>query len=120
MKRVQALPGGNFTITAVGGFHPGSRAGSRSPSHEDPGSRQWDAWGDLGSSSVGIMIVNLNNGDDTNYYANIDLAVRNTRRRGSSSSVICTRVMDSVTRSLSARKLISGGRYLLRSGSNRL
>jgi len=35
------------------------------PSCQDPGSPQWNEWQALGSSSVGIMIVNLNNGDDT-------------------------------------------------------
>ena len=35
------------------------------PSYQDPGSPQWNEWRALGSSSVGIMIVNLNNGDDT-------------------------------------------------------
>src|SRR5579863_10647632 len=52
------------------------------PSYLNPGSGQWGAWRGLGSSSVGIMIVNLNNGDDTSYYASVDQAIRITRKNG--------------------------------------
>jgi len=52
------------------------------PSYQNPGSGQWGAWRALGSSSVGIMIVNLNNGDDTGYYPSVDQAVRDTRKSG--------------------------------------
>jgi hypothetical protein len=52
------------------------------PSYQDPGSSQWNAWQALGSSSVGIMIVNLNNGDDTTYYPGVDQAIRNARKKG--------------------------------------
>jgi hypothetical protein len=52
------------------------------PSYQDPGSAQWNGWRALGSSSVGIMIVNLNNGDDTTYDPSIDQAIRNTRKKG--------------------------------------
>jgi hypothetical protein len=61
-----------------------SRAQSRIavPSYQQPGSGQWGAWRGLGSSSVGIMIVNLNNGDDTSYYPSVDQAIRDTRKKG--------------------------------------
>ena len=52
------------------------------PSYQDPGSKQWTGWRALGSSSVGIMIVNLDNGDDTTYYPSVDQAIRNTRKLG--------------------------------------
>jgi Spherulation-specific family 4 len=52
------------------------------PSYEDPGSAQWDEWRAPGSSSVGIMIVNLDNGDDTAYYPSVDQGIRNTRKKG--------------------------------------
>jgi hypothetical protein len=52
------------------------------PSYQDPGSPQWIGWRALGASSVGIMIVNLNNGDDTTYYPSVDQAIRNTRKLG--------------------------------------
>ena len=34
------------------------------PAYQDPGSSQWTAWAAPGPKSVGIMIVNLDNGDD--------------------------------------------------------
>jgi hypothetical protein len=52
------------------------------PSYQDPGSAQWNGWQALGSSSVGIMIVNLNNGDDLSYYPGVDRAIRNARKKG--------------------------------------
>jgi len=52
------------------------------PSYQVPGSGQWGSWRGLGSSSVGIMIVNLNNGDDTSYYPSVDQSIRNTRKQG--------------------------------------
>jgi hypothetical protein len=52
------------------------------PSYQNPGSGQWGGWRGLGSSSVGIMIVNLNNGDDTSYYPSVDQAIRDTRKKG--------------------------------------
>jgi Spherulation-specific family 4 len=52
------------------------------PSYQDPGSTQWNRWRAPGSSSVGIMIVNLNNGDDTTYYPGVDQAIRDTRKQG--------------------------------------
>jgi len=52
------------------------------PSYENPGSARWNGWRALGSSSVGIMIVNLDNGDDTHYYPGIAEAIRNTRKMG--------------------------------------
>ncbi|HEX4424357.1 MAG TPA: hypothetical protein VH079_03090, partial [Terriglobales bacterium] len=52
------------------------------PSYQDPGSSQWYEWRTLGSSSVGIMIVNLDNGDDTAYYPRVAQAIRNARKQG--------------------------------------
>jgi hypothetical protein len=52
------------------------------PSYEDPGSPQWAAWAEAGAQAVGIMIVNLNNGDDEKYYASVDQAIRTTRKKG--------------------------------------
>jgi Spherulation-specific family 4 len=52
------------------------------PSYQDPGSAQWNGWQALGSSSVGIMIVNLNNGDDASYYPGVDRAIRKARKKG--------------------------------------
>lgn len=52
------------------------------PSYQDPGSRQWTAWAAPGATSVGVMIVNLNNGDDETHYASVDRAIRATRKQG--------------------------------------
>ena len=52
------------------------------PAYQDPGSAQWTAWALPGSKSVGIMIVNLDNGDDEHYYASVDRAIRATRKQG--------------------------------------
>ena len=52
------------------------------PSYQDPGSPQWNAWISPGSSSIGIMIVNENNGDDLSYYPEIAAAIRQARRKG--------------------------------------
>lgn len=52
------------------------------PSYQDPGSTEWTAWAAPGAKAVGMMIVNLNNGDDEGYYASVDQAIRTTRRQG--------------------------------------
>jgi Spherulation-specific family 4 len=52
------------------------------PAYQDPGSPQWTAWAAPGSKSVGVMIVNLDNGDDEHYYASVDRAIRATRKQG--------------------------------------
>lgn len=52
------------------------------PSYQDPGSGQWAAWAKPGSQAVGIMIVNLNNGNDETYYPSVDKGIRQARRQG--------------------------------------
>jgi hypothetical protein len=52
------------------------------PSYQNPGSTQWVGWAAPGAKSIGIMIVNLDNGDDENYYASADEAIREARKRG--------------------------------------
>jgi len=52
------------------------------PSYQDPGSAQWAAWAAPGAKAVGIMIVNLNNGDDETYYPSVDRTIRATRKQG--------------------------------------
>ena len=52
------------------------------PSYQDPGSPEWNAWAAPGSKSVGIMIVNQNNGDDTHYYPTIAAGIRDARAQG--------------------------------------
>lgn len=52
------------------------------PSYQDPGSAQWNAWSAVGSGSVGIMIVNEDNGDDTSKQPAIAEAIRQARSNG--------------------------------------
>ena len=52
------------------------------PSYQDPGSPQWTAWAAPGAKAIGIMIVNLDNGDDETYYPSVDRAIRATRKQG--------------------------------------
>lgn len=52
------------------------------PSYQDPGSAQWNAWAAPGGKSVGIMIVNENNGDDTTNHPGIASSIRKARAAG--------------------------------------
>lgn len=52
------------------------------PSYQDPGSSQWNAWIAPGRSSVGIMIVNEDNGDDLTYYPSVDAGIQAARKKG--------------------------------------
>jgi hypothetical protein len=52
------------------------------PAYQDPGSPQWAGWEAPGAQAVGIMIVNLDNGDDEKYHASVDRSIRSTRKKG--------------------------------------
>ena len=52
------------------------------PSYQEPGSSQWNAWLAPGRSSVGIMIVNEDNGDDLTYYPAVDGGIQAARKKG--------------------------------------
>ncbi len=52
------------------------------PSYQDPGSPEWNAWIAPGSSSVGIMIVNENNGDDLTYYPAVNAGIQAAHKKG--------------------------------------
>jgi len=52
------------------------------PAYQDPGSTQWTAWSAPGAAAIGMMIVNLDNGDDETYYPSVDRAIRATRKQG--------------------------------------
>jgi hypothetical protein len=52
------------------------------PAYQEPGSGQWVAWKAPGANAVGIMIVNLDNGDDERYYPRVEEAIRTTRKQG--------------------------------------
>ena len=52
------------------------------PSYQDPGSSQWNAWIAPGRASVGLMIVNEDNGDDLTYYPSVDAGIQAARKKG--------------------------------------
>ncbi len=52
------------------------------PAYQDPGSAQWNAWAVPRAKAIGIMIVNLDNGDDEAYYSSVDEAIRASRKQG--------------------------------------
>jgi hypothetical protein len=50
------------------------------PSYVQPGDAVWEDW--QNAKSVGIMIVNLNNGDDVKFYPDVLAAVQKTQKKG--------------------------------------
>jgi hypothetical protein len=52
------------------------------PSYQNPGTSVWAGWAAQGPAAVGIMIVNINKGDDQNYYPRVDSVIQQTRAKG--------------------------------------
>jgi Spherulation-specific family 4 len=52
------------------------------PSYVSPTAKEWNAWASLGSQRLGLMILNLNNGDDARYDAALAAAVKSTQDSG--------------------------------------
>ena len=52
------------------------------PSYQNPGTSTWNSWAASGPGAVGLMIVNLKNGDDTSYRSSIDTAIQKARKQG--------------------------------------
>lgn len=52
------------------------------PSYQDPGTQPWTDWAGPGSRAIGIMIVNLDNGDDETYYPSVEQSILETRKQG--------------------------------------
>ena len=52
------------------------------PSYVSPTSKEWNSWSSLGPKTVGLMVLNLNNGDDTRYDAAVAAAVKSTQESG--------------------------------------
>ncbi len=50
------------------------------PSYVQPGDSVWEQW--QNPKAVGILIVNLNNGDDTTFYPDVLAAVKKTQQKG--------------------------------------
>jgi Spherulation-specific family 4 len=69
-----------FTLVGVMPLCGQARLGV--PSYQDPGTPAWVGWERPGPQAIGIMIVNLDNGDDETYYPGVEQAIRETRKRG--------------------------------------
>jgi len=80
MKRF--LPALFFIALLFSCIHSTAQSRIAVPSYQSPGVSQWLEWRTVASPSVGIMIVNLDNGDDTTYDPRVDQAIRNTRKQG--------------------------------------
>jgi len=52
------------------------------PSYQNPGSSTWSSWLAPGSAAVGLMVVDISNGDDPTYYPAVDAAIQATRKQG--------------------------------------
>ncbi|MFZ1052921.1 MAG: hypothetical protein WAN41_19725, partial [Candidatus Sulfotelmatobacter sp.] len=44
------------------------------PSYQNPGTTTWSSWAAQGPAALGIMIVDIDNGDDPTYYPAVDAA----------------------------------------------
>ncbi len=71
---------GLFSALFVTLLHGQVRLGA--PSYQDPGSPEWSGWEKPGPQAPGIMIVNLDNGDDGRFYGSVDRAIKATRAKG--------------------------------------
>src|ERR1700727_134304 len=80
MKRF--LPALFFIALLFSCIHSTAQSRIAVPSYQSPGVSQWLEWRTVAAPSVGIMIVNLDNGDDTTYDPRVDQAIRNTRKQG--------------------------------------
>jgi len=52
------------------------------PSYAYPSTKEWKTWESLGSQTVGIMVLNLNNGDDTRLDESVATSVKHTQESG--------------------------------------
>jgi len=52
------------------------------PSYVSPTAKEWNTWQSLGPQALGMMILNLNNGDDTRLDAVVAAAMKRTQESG--------------------------------------
>ena len=52
------------------------------PSYQNPGTSTWQSWAAQGPAAAGIMIVDINKGDDQSYNSRVDSAIQQTRKKG--------------------------------------
>ncbi len=82
VQRAVTLTGWLIVVIMFAGVFATGQARIGVPSYQDPGSPQWTAWAGPGAAAIGMMIVNLDNGDDETYYPTVDRAIRATRKQG--------------------------------------
>ena len=82
VQRAVTLTGWLIVVIMFAGAFATGQARIGVPSYQDPGSPQWTAWAAPGAAAIGMMIVNLDNGDDETYYPTVDRAIRATRKQG--------------------------------------
>ena len=73
-----------FLVLIVAVSVPGLHAQTRLavPSYQNPGTAVWQGWAAPGSASVGLMIVDISDGDDPTYYPSVDAAIQAARKQG--------------------------------------
>jgi len=52
------------------------------PTYQNPGTSTWNSWAAQGPGAVGLMIVNMTNGDDVSYRSSVDNAIQKARKQG--------------------------------------
>jgi len=52
------------------------------PTYQNPGTSYWNSWAAPGAGAVGLMIVNMVNGDDVKYHSSVDTAIQKARKQG--------------------------------------
>lgn len=82
VQRAVTLTGWLIVVIMFAGAFATGQARIGVPSYQDPGSPQWTAWAAPGAAAIGMMIVNLDNGDDETYYPSVDRAIRAARKEG--------------------------------------
>jgi hypothetical protein len=71
-----------FVFFLPGYLQAGDQPRLAVPSYVSPTAKEWNAWASLGPQTLGIMIINLNNGDDTRYDRAIAAVVKGTQESG--------------------------------------
>jgi hypothetical protein len=82
MLSIRHIRAGLCLIFALSAAFVSAQTRLAAPSYQSPGNSTWNKWAAQGSASVGIMIVNLNSGDDMSYHSNVDSAIQKARKQG--------------------------------------
>jgi hypothetical protein len=71
-----------FLMVSVGLSRSPGQTRLAVPSYQNPGTSTWNGWAAQGPAAVGIMVVDINKGDDENYYSRVDSAIQQARKKG--------------------------------------